>query len=75
MVHIRTNLHHLSYNLSFNHYYGKIGYLYVCESNTYFVPGTAHCANMYPPADTDLPVLKAARERISSLIGQWLQES
>uniref|UniRef100_A0A1B6MS95 Serine protease K12H4.7 n=1 Tax=Graphocephala atropunctata TaxID=36148 RepID=A0A1B6MS95_9HEMI len=39
-----------------------------------FIEGTAHCANMYTPAGTDLPALTAAREMISALIGQWLQE-
>ncbi|XP_044268918.1 putative serine protease K12H4.7 [Tribolium madens] len=37
-----------------------------------YIEGTAHCANMYPPADTDLPQLKEAREQILSLIGTWL---
>ncbi|XP_046667606.1 putative serine protease K12H4.7 isoform X2 [Homalodisca vitripennis] len=44
------------------------------KSPAIFINGTAHCANMYPPADTDLPALTAAREEISALIGQWLQE-
>lgn len=35
--------------------------------------GTAHCANMYPPSENDLPQLKDARKQISSLIGQWLE--
>ncbi|CAH1366832.1 hypothetical protein MTP99_008111 [Tenebrio molitor] len=38
-----------------------------------YIEGTAHCANMYPPTDTDLPQLKAAREQIDELIGSWLK--
>ncbi len=37
-----------------------------------YITGTAHCANMYPPRDSDLQELTAAREEISALIGQWL---
>ena len=39
-----------------------------------FIKGTAHCANMYPPRDTDLPELNVARELISQLISLWLSE-
>uniref|UniRef100_A0A1B6CAA8 Serine protease K12H4.7 n=1 Tax=Clastoptera arizonana TaxID=38151 RepID=A0A1B6CAA8_9HEMI len=39
-----------------------------------YIEGTAHCANMYPASDQDLPQLTDARKRISSLIGQWLAE-
>ncbi|XP_043216351.1 putative serine protease K12H4.7 isoform X2 [Amphibalanus amphitrite] len=39
-----------------------------------YVNGTAHCANMYPSRDEDLPELKAARRRIGRLIARWLQE-
>lgn len=39
-----------------------------------YIEGTAHCANMYPARDSDLPSLVKAREEISSLIGQWLDQ-
>lgn len=35
--------------------------------------GTAHCANMYPPSERDIPQLKEARTQIKDLIKQWLQ--
>ncbi|CAK9833310.1 Putative serine protease K12H4.7 [Anthophora retusa] len=38
-----------------------------------YINGTAHCANMYPPSENDLPELKAARVKIGHLINQWLQ--
>ncbi|EZA55516.1 putative serine protease F56F10.1 [Ooceraea biroi] len=37
-----------------------------------FINGTAHCANMYPPSDRDMPQLKQARVQIKGLIEQWL---
>ncbi|KAK3589950.1 hypothetical protein CHS0354_034972 [Potamilus streckersoni] len=37
-----------------------------------FIQGTAHCADMYSPTPHDPPQLKSAREKISSLIGQWI---
>ncbi|XP_050293745.1 putative serine protease K12H4.7 [Anthonomus grandis grandis] len=37
-----------------------------------FIKGTAHCANMYPPTEDDLPQLKAARVQIGQLIQSWL---
>ncbi|KAJ8310043.1 hypothetical protein KUTeg_011908 [Tegillarca granosa] len=39
-----------------------------------YIDGTAHCANMYPAADTDPPQLTQARQTIQKLIGQWLSE-
>lgn len=30
--------------------------------------GTAHCANMYEPKDTDFPQLKEAREKIRQFL-------
>ncbi|XP_043221434.1 putative serine protease K12H4.7 [Amphibalanus amphitrite] len=39
-----------------------------------FINGTAHCANMYPAREEDLPGLTAARQQIGELIGKWLQE-
>lgn len=38
------------------------------------INGTAHCANMYPEADTDLPELIKAREEVNRLIGDWLNQ-
>ena len=37
-----------------------------------FIEGTAHCANMYPARDADLPSLAKAREDITNSIGTWL---
>lgn len=36
------------------------------------INGTAHCANMYPPASTDLPQLVEARKKIVEFIGECL---
>ncbi|KAK4877733.1 hypothetical protein RN001_010239 [Aquatica leii] len=38
-----------------------------------YIEGAAHCANMYPARDTDLPQLKAARARIMQLIDKWIR--
>lgn len=38
-----------------------------------YIKGTAHCANMYPPSEHDMPQLKEARIQIQGLIKQWLQ--
>lgn len=38
-----------------------------------YIEGTAHCANMYEPADNDLPQLKAARVEINKFIRNLLQ--
>lgn len=35
--------------------------------------GTAHCANMYPDAPSDIPELKAARQEILHQLTAWLQ--
>lgn len=32
------------------------------------IVGTAHCANMYEPKDTDFPQLKQAREKIREFL-------
>ncbi|XP_040063933.1 putative serine protease K12H4.7 [Ixodes scapularis] len=37
-----------------------------------YIKGTAHCADMYPPSDKDLPELTEARERIAQLVGEWI---
>ncbi len=39
------------------------------------IQGTAHCANMYPPRDSDPPELTAARVEVSSLVGKWVSAS
>lgn len=38
-----------------------------------FIPGTAHCANMYPASKDDPAVLVQARAQIGQLIAQWLK--
>lgn len=38
------------------------------------IHGTAHCANMYPPRDSDPEELTEARTTISKLLGQWLAD-
>ncbi|KAK8788222.1 hypothetical protein V5799_022004 [Amblyomma americanum] len=37
-----------------------------------FINGTAHCADMYPPSEHDVPELTAAREQIEYLVGKWV---
>lgn len=37
-----------------------------------YIHGTAHCANMYPPAATDVPELTAARNAIADHLASWL---
>ncbi|XP_068173197.1 thymus-specific serine protease [Antennarius striatus] len=39
-----------------------------------FIKGTAHCADMYPARSQDLPQLTLARERIFTLLQQWLKQ-
>ena len=46
-------------------------YLYIV--NFYLFAGTSHCADMYPPSDTDPPELTQARAQIGTLIGKWIQ--
>ncbi|XP_032679651.1 putative serine protease K12H4.7 [Odontomachus brunneus] len=38
-----------------------------------YIPGTAHCAVLYPSTEKDLPQLKQARILIKDLIKQWLK--
>ncbi|XP_050530554.1 putative serine protease K12H4.7 [Daktulosphaira vitifoliae] len=40
-----------------------------------YINGTAHCANMYPPASTDLPQLTKARITIRAFLNEWLTTS
>ncbi len=44
------------------------------EATAILIPGTAHCANMYPEADSDPPALKAARRKVMQKIKEWLRE-
>ncbi|XP_050433529.1 putative serine protease K12H4.7 [Adelges cooleyi] len=37
-----------------------------------YIVGTAHCANMYPSATTDLPQLTKARATIKAFLTDWL---
>ncbi|KAM4566757.1 thymus-specific serine protease [Odontesthes bonariensis] len=39
-----------------------------------FIKGTAHCANMYPARNKDLPQLSLARDHIFILLQQWLKQ-
>ena len=39
------------------------------------IEGTAHCANLYPPAEDDPQQLKDARLAIGKLIGLWIGQS
>ena len=43
------------------------------DATAIYIKGTAHCANMYPASDDDLPQLTEARKNIAKLIGQWLE--
>ncbi|KAM0732821.1 putative serine protease F56F10.1 [Formica fusca] len=40
-----------------------------------YINGTAHCADMYPSSENDMPQLKEARIQIKDLIKQWLKSS
>jgi hypothetical protein len=40
----------------------------------YFIKGTAHCADMYPSGEDDLPQLTLAREQITNLLNNWLKQ-
>lgn len=40
---------------------------------TIFIEGTAHCANMYEPSESDLPQLTEARKKICQFIGEILE--
>lgn len=40
-----------------------------------YIQGTAHCADMYPSSENDMPQLKEARAQIKDLIQQWLKNS
>jgi len=42
---------------------------------TFIYIGTAHCANMYPSASSDLPELTYARTTIKAYLKEWLAEN
>eukprot|EP01027_Heterolobosea_sp_BB2_P006585 GEZU01009929.1.p2 GENE.GEZU01009929.1~~GEZU01009929.1.p2 ORF type:complete len:251 (+),score=87.69 GEZU01009929.1:378-1130(+) len=42
--------------------------------STVFITGTAHCADLYPPRDSDVAELTAARQLEVQLIAQWLAD-
>ncbi|CAL8110230.1 unnamed protein product [Orchesella dallaii] len=44
------------------------------ENVVIFINGTAHCANMYPDAPSDIPELKAARQQILHQLTEWLSD-
>ncbi|ESO86391.1 hypothetical protein LOTGIDRAFT_195134 [Lottia gigantea] len=54
------------------HALGKLDNL-PAGSTAIFINGTAHCANMYPAAPTDIPELTQTRMTIQKLIGAWIQ--
>ncbi|KAG9348302.1 hypothetical protein JZ751_002037 [Albula glossodonta] len=39
-----------------------------------FIQGTAHCANMYPSRNQDLPQLTMARDHVYLLLQKWLKQ-
>lgn len=39
-----------------------------------YINGTAHCANMYPASDKDIPELIEARKVVGQMIGKWLKK-
>ncbi|XP_071446706.1 putative serine protease K12H4.7 [Hetaerina americana] len=43
------------------------------DAQAILINGTAHCADMYPGSDRDMPQLIEAREKIKNLIGKWLE--
>ncbi|ULT93956.1 hypothetical protein L3Y34_003452 [Caenorhabditis briggsae] len=42
---------------------------------SYLINGTAHCADMYPARDADVPGLKVARDLIDTNIAIWLKQA
>jgi len=40
----------------------------------YYMQGTAHCADLYPPRATDLPTLTNTRMHEQKLIAQWIAQ-
>lgn len=54
-----------------NHLYFKLPLIINGQYDCF--TGTAHCANMYPKSENDLPQLQAAREQIAALIDSWIR--
>jgi hypothetical protein len=46
---------------------GKVDQKYI-----HFMKGTAHCADLYQPRDSDLDTLKQARAKTIAQIKEWL---
>lgn len=44
------------------------------QMHTYFMQGTAHCADLYAPRPGDLPSLTNTRAQILAKLSEWLQE-
>jgi hypothetical protein len=42
------------------------------NSDVFYIDGTAHCADLYPPSPKDVPGLTAARKRFVQLLNIWL---
>uniref|UniRef100_UPI00358EA12B thymus-specific serine protease-like n=1 Tax=Myxine glutinosa TaxID=7769 RepID=UPI00358EA12B len=40
-----------------------------------YIRGTAHCANMLPPSDSDPRTLRLARQKIEAQVGAWLKKA
>ena len=51
---------------------GEIKILIKCDHHLSSLPGTAHCANMYPASASDPPQLTEARTKIGQLIKKWV---
>jgi hypothetical protein len=43
-------------------------------TETIFIEGTAHCADMYPTTQSDLPQLTRARTLVHNLISNWIKQ-
>ncbi|CAF1056141.1 unnamed protein product [Brachionus calyciflorus] len=56
------------------HALGFIGQPPNSYTETIFIKGTAHCADLYPSSEKDPASLTQARIRVDELIGQWLNQ-
>ncbi|KAK6014836.1 hypothetical protein OSTOST_19772, partial [Ostertagia ostertagi] len=45
------------------------------SNNCYLIKGTAHCADMLPAREEDVPDLVETRKKIEEIIGKWLAPS
>ncbi|CAB05185.2 Peptidase S28 [Caenorhabditis elegans] len=54
-----------------------LGLYYPTDSSvvSYLIDGTAHCADMYPARDADVPGLKVVRDLVDQNIAKWLNQS